>query len=219
MRRVCDDYGSISNAERKLGFSETLFQRWMSRNRPNISELVEFAYRIKLPLIDLLTPLNVSEDKPACYFYPKFEGELQPYDVCYEKKVIRRLTTIIESSEIISIKSLAKELGTSEGYLQYRFRGLLNEIIKIRSQHLKQEHEAQKVKLLKDAALAAIQLMAQGKYFGGRRMTKSFSERTGHKHLSNKRLLKFIKSENRNILNDLPMAFREKLSPISNKER
>jgi AraC-like DNA-binding protein len=218
LRRVCDDYSSISNAERKLGFSETLFQRWLSRNRPNFSELVEFTYRIKLPLIDLLTPLIDQKDKPACYFYPKFEPDRRTHDDTHENEVIERLNKIIETKEVVSVKSLARELGTSEGYLQYRFRELLNEIIEIRSLHLKQEHEEEQQKLLKDAALAAIQLMAQGKYFGGRRMTKSFSERTGHKTLSNKRLLKFIKSENRNLLNDLPMAFREKLSPTFNKE-
>lgn len=218
LRRVCDDYGSISNAERKLGFSETLFQRWLSRNRPNFSELVEFAYRLKIPLIDLLTVSKNKGVTAVCYFYSSFETEQHFHDSISEKAVEKRLNNIIGDKEVVSIKLLAKELRTSEGYLQYRFRELLDEIIDIRSLHIKQEQEAQQEKLLKDAALAAIHLMVQGKYFGGRNMVKSFSERTGHKKLSNKRLLKFIKSERRNLLNDLPLAFHEKLSPAFNQE-
>jgi len=217
LKLICREYGSVRNAERRLGFSETLFQRWLTRNRPNFTEFVELGYRLQIPLIKLLTPSDDIDKITTCYFYRRLSLEDKPPTSPY-KIAHNRLVEIIDDQEVISIKALAKELGKSEGFLQYHFRDLLNEIIQIRSSHVNQAYKEQQEKLIYDAAVSAIQLMMQGKYFGGRNMTKSLSERIGHKKLSNKLILKFIHGDIRNLSDLLPIDLRDKLSPKENKE-
>ncbi len=215
LQKICIEYRSISNAERRLGFSESLFQQWLTRNRPNFPEFVELGYRLNIPLLDLLTPTSKTKIS-TCYLFDQSSPEEKPK--ASHQLILSRLGDVIDRQENISIKALAKELGKSEGYLQYHFRILLNEIIQIRIRHVQHSRKEQQEKLFLDAATAAIMLMIQGKYFGGRNMTRSLSERVGHKKLSNKRLLKFIYGEIRNRSENLPIALCDKLSPAFNEE-
>ena len=217
LKLICTDYGSITKAEYRLGFSETLFQRWLTRNHPNMPELIELGYRLNIPLISFLLPHGIKNRSRACYLYPKKKPQVKL--AAQKDEIEKRLLQIIEKNEIISIKSLAKELGKSEGFLQYQFRELLDEIITIRNRHVAQERAVNRDKLIADTAEIAIQLMIQGKYFGGRMMTSSLSDKVGFKKMTNRSLIEVFNNEKLKYSELLAIALRDKLSPSNRMEK
>lgn len=217
LRACCSIYGSIRNAEFQLGFAETHFQQWLTRNHPNLPDFIELCYRLNTQPSVMLSPTPLNMPSNICYIFPSFQPRKR--QKIYKSNIETRLEDAIKRKEVISIKALSRNLGSSEGYLQQNFRSHLDIIISHRKEHLEITRKEHREKLIAEAAELAIKLMIQGKYFGGKSMAHSLSDNVGFKKLSNILLLKHLHNEKRNLSEDIKSTFHEKLSPYEDKEK
>ncbi len=215
LKTSCTLYGSVQNAERQLGFTKTRFQNWLTRNRPNFPDFLELCYRLNTSPIDYISPPRTPQEH-ACYVFPS------PTPKQRKKKdraqIENRLQHAAEQEEAISIKALSRELKTSVGYLQYHFQDHLDVITANRKAYLDDLKKTQRENLVTEAADIALQLLAQCKYFGGKNMAITLSDKVGFKKLTNKSLIDHWNSHKSDFNGDIATSNDVTLPLITKKE-
>ena len=179
--------GNAQKLEELLGLGNSTVSQWRrGRFRPKFDSILEFAYKIRVNIIDLLCG-EVKNVQMPCEQFERNISEDYTKSRNHDE-IETKLNKIISTNAPISFKETARLLEVSLGYLNYRFSQYKNTIVQNYKVFKKKEIDLRN-KAMAKRVRAAVNLLNKSGIYPSQR--KVFNEKYGLKSIDrlNKKLI------------------------------